>query len=171
VEQVNGDDTQPFLTNWNDTRLVNQWRFGLPTEAQWEYACRAGTTKVFPFGDSEVILPEHAWYLASSRGKPHLVGQHEPNAFELHDMLGNVWEWCDDWFEEGYYVQGPKYDPTGPTAGSDRGIRGGSYADTAANCRPAYRSRLAPSFRGNSVGIRLALRFVGIPDNPVNEKK
>jgi formylglycine-generating enzyme required for sulfatase activity len=171
VEQVSWDDTDPFLTKLNDARLVNQWRFGRPTEAQWEYACRAGTTTLFPFGDSEVILPKHAWYLASSRGKPHLVGQHEPNAFELRDMLGNVWEWCDDWYMEAYYAQAPKYDPTGPTEGSDRGIRGGSYADTAGNCRPAYRSRLAPSFRGNNVGIRLALSFVGVPDKPGKEKR
>jgi formylglycine-generating enzyme required for sulfatase activity len=171
VEQVSWDDTQPFLKKMNEERLGNQWRFGLPTESQWEYACRAGTTTVFPFGDNEAILQEYAWYLPLSQGKPHLVGQLKPNAFGLHDMLGNVWEWCDDWFQEGYYAQGPQYDPTGPTTGSARVYRGGSFADEARGCQPTVRGGPAPSLRDPFLGFRLALSFVGVPDNPAKEKK
>jgi formylglycine-generating enzyme required for sulfatase activity len=171
VEQVSLDDTQPFLTKLNDARLVNQWRFGLSTEACWEYACRAGTTTVFPFGNSEIILGEYACYSASSQNKTHAVGRLKPNAFGLHDMLGNVWEWCDDWYIEGYYAQTPPCDPSGPTRGGRRVARGGGWDAHAADCRAACRSGSAPSYRLNNLGFRLALSFIGVPNKPVNETK
>jgi formylglycine-generating enzyme required for sulfatase activity len=169
VEQVSWDDTEPFLTELNDARLVNQWRFGRPTEAQWEYACRAGTTTVFPFGNSEIILGEYAWYTASSQHKTHAAGQLKPNAFGLYDMIGNVWEWCDDW--HGGYAPSPQDDPSGPTMGSDRVRRGGSWRHRAADCRAADRVRFGPSSHASDLGFRLALSFVGVPDKPGKENR
>jgi formylglycine-generating enzyme required for sulfatase activity len=171
VEQVSWDGTEPFLTKLNDTRLVNQWRFGLPTEARWEYAFRAGTTTVFPFGNSEIILAEYAWYQASSQSRAHAVGLLKPNAFGLYDMFGNVWEWCNDWHIEGGYAQAPQDDPSGPTMGSNRVSRGGSWRLDAAYCRSAFRAGSHPTSRRDFLGFRLALSFVGVPENPVKEKK
>ncbi|MFM7101016.1 MAG: formylglycine-generating enzyme family protein [Verrucomicrobiota bacterium] len=176
VESLTWVQATNFCARWAEReraagRLPAGWECRLPTEAQWEYACQSGATTAFPFGNSEISLAEYAWYQASSQSKTHAAGQLKPNAFGLYDMLGNVWEWCDDFKIDGYYAQAPQYDPSGPTIGSVRVLRGGSWDGHAAFCRPAARLGFAPSFRGSNVGFRLALGFVGVPDEPGKEKK
>jgi formylglycine-generating enzyme required for sulfatase activity len=111
--------------------------YRLPTEAEWEYACRAGTTTAFSYGDDESTLGDFAWFSGNSEGNAHPVGTKQPNAWGLHDMHGNVSEWCSDW--QSRYLQGG-FDPVGPAAGSDRVSRGGSWGDQPILCRSAYRN-------------------------------
>ncbi len=130
--------------------------YRLPTEAQWEYACRAGSTTKWSFGDDESDLVHYGWYSVNARLKsPYPVGQKKPNAWGLFDMHGNVWEWCSDWY--GVYVEGALTDPTGPDIGSYRVLRGGSWEIDAAICRSAVRGGNAPSARTINYGFRLAL--------------
>jgi len=114
--------------------------YRLPTEAEWEYACRAGSTSEYSFGNSPGQLKAHAWYVDNSSGKTHPVGQKQPNAWGLYDMHGNVAEWCNDRYLESYYQQGPGEDPRGPAEGGQRVLRGGAWNSTAESCRSAYRS-------------------------------
>jgi sulfatase modifying factor 1 len=104
--------------------------YRLPTEAEWEYACRAGTKTMWSFGNDKKVLGDYAWYgkfaLDIDGSYPHQVGLKKPNPFGLHDMHGNVYEWCHDYFGEDYYQQSPEKDPTGPASGSYRVLRGGS---------------------------------------------
>jgi len=127
--------------------------YRLPTEAEWEYACRAGTTTKYSFGDSESEAGEHAWYKENSGDTTHPVGQKKPNAWGLHDMHGNVWEWCQDWY--GNYPSGLVTDPTGAASGSSRVLRGGSWRDFSVYCRSAYRHGGAPDSRLNFLGFRV----------------
>jgi len=158
VVQVSWDDIQPFLTKLNEGALAEEMKFALPTEAQWEYACRAGTTTFWHSGDSEAALQEHGWFKANSGGKTHPVGQLRPNAFGLYDMYGNVWEWCADWFAANYYAKAPADDPSGGPTGSDRVSRGGSWSYSARyHCRSAFRGRFPPVARRDSLGFRVAL--------------
>jgi formylglycine-generating enzyme required for sulfatase activity len=137
VEMVSWDDCQEFLRKaGNDLRL--------PTEAQWEYACRAGTGTRFSFGDDDGSLGDYAWYLANSGSKPHEVGQKKPNAWGLYNMHGNVWEWCSDWHGEKYYGESPADDPQGPAGGESRVLRGGGWGDDPKLCRAANRNRNSP---------------------------
>ena len=115
-------------------------KFSLPTEAQWEYACRAGSTTRFSFGDDEAGLGEHAWCGELRRGTTHPVGLKKPNAWGLYDMHGNVWEWCADWYNEDYYATQPVDDPTGPSSGTCRVLRGSSFGDHPMNVRSAVRN-------------------------------
>jgi formylglycine-generating enzyme required for sulfatase activity len=133
--------------------LPEGYAFTLPTEAQWEYACRAGTTGAYA-GDLDAM----AWYAKNSGGTTHPVGTKEPNTWGLFDMHGNVWEWCADWY--GSYPGGSATDPTGPASGSLRVLRGGSWNFDAASCRSALRYNFEPSFRFSSVGFRVALGAV-----------
>ncbi|MCX6875998.1 MAG: formylglycine-generating enzyme family protein [Verrucomicrobia bacterium] len=121
----------------------------MPTEAQWEYACRAGTT-----GDYAGKLPEMAWFSENSGRKTHPVGTKKANAWGLHDMHGNVWEWCADWY--GDYPKGAVTDPTGSNNGSYRVYRGGSWRSVGTRCRSAYRSGGPPDDRSSSIGCRVA---------------
>ena len=121
----------------------------LPTEAEWEYACRAGTT-----GARYGKLGEVAWYEDNSDGETHRVGTKAPNAWGLYDMLGNVWEWCQDW--HGSYPSGPVTDPTGPSTGSYRVYRGGSWDFAAGGVRAAYRGGDSPGYRNVDLGFRVA---------------
>ena len=130
-------------------------QYRLPTEAEWEYACRAGTTTTWYAGDDEGALKEHAWFVANAGKKLHPVGQKSPNAWGLYDMHGNVWEWCQDWFRERYYTTSPADDPTGAPAGSQRVNRGGSWSAGVAGCRSAYRGGTAPEGRSENLGFRL----------------
>jgi formylglycine-generating enzyme required for sulfatase activity len=163
VEQVSWDDAVEFCKKLSD--LPEEKKAGrvyrLPTEAQWEYACRARSKTAYSFDDEEGLLPEHGWFNRNSSNRTHTVGLLEPNAWGLYDMHGNVWEWCSDWYEE--YPKGAVSDPTGPKEGSDRVRRGGSWSVGAAGCRTAHRRRDSPSFRIISFGFRVALSPSGIP--------
>jgi formylglycine-generating enzyme required for sulfatase activity len=128
--------------------------YRLPTEAQWEYACRAGSSGNWCFGDDETQLTRFAWYHENSRNKTHAVGQKEPNDWGLHDMHGNVWEWCWDWY--GEYPAEEVSDPVGPEQASYRVIRGGGWDLSAEGCRSAFRDRDSPGNRYLSLGFRVA---------------
>jgi formylglycine-generating enzyme required for sulfatase activity len=154
VENVSWDEVQDFIQRLNG--LSQRYTFRLPTEAEWEYACRAGTT-----GDYAGSLDAMAWYGANSGNRTHPVGQKQPNAWGLYDMHGNVWEWCQDWYGSNYYEQSPGTDPQGPSSGSGRVVRGGSWGDSAAFCgsvarhydrSPGIRYRI---YRFSFLGFRL----------------
>jgi eukaryotic-like serine/threonine-protein kinase len=127
--------------------------YRLPTEAEWEYACRAGTTTAYSFGDEESKLGDFGWFDGNSGNKPRLVGRKKPNAWGLHDMHGNVWEWCSDWYDGKL---GDSVDPVGPAGGSSRVHRGGCWRYLPVLCRSAFRSNSVPSLRFDSLGFRVA---------------
>ena len=151
MEKISWEDVQEFIGKLNARSGGRPYR--LPTEAEWEYAARAGTTEE-RYGD----LDEIAWYDSNSGGTTHRVGEKAPNAWGLHDMLGNVWEWVQDWY--GSYPGGSVTDPTGPGSGSFRVRRGGSWGLHARTCRSADRSRNSPGDRFYDLGFRL-LREAG----------
>jgi len=119
--------------------------YRLPTEAEWEYACRAGTATKYSFGNGPRRLSKHAWFKDSANRFPHPVGQKAPNPWGLRDMHGNVWEWCHDFYSEDYKGSGTQ-DPRGPTAGEERVLRGGSWGSGAESCRSSARYSEAPGF-------------------------
>ena len=170
VECVNWYEATNFcakLTEFERSagRLPDGYRYTLPTDAQWEYACRAGTTTALNSGknltnkDSCPNMDEVGWYQSNSGGHPHPVGQKLPNAWGLYDMHGNVWEWClDYWVSDSYPDNNPVIDPTGPTFDTDRRIhRGGSSPDAACVCRSASRWGGTPSLGHYGNGIRVIL--------------
>ena len=148
---------QPVVgVSWDDAIQYAAWAdLRLPSEAEWEYACRAKTTTRFYTGDTENDLERVGWYEGNSDNKLHPVGEKEPNGFGLYDMHGNVFEWCQDWFNEQYYANSPRENPQGPEPGSHRVIRGGSWNAVARSCRAAFRNLHAPDYRGSNVGFRL----------------
>jgi len=171
VDNVSWDDAVAFCKKLSD--LPEEKKAGLvyrlPTEAQWEYACRAGSKTAYSFDDEEGLLPEHGWFNRNSSNRTHTVGLLEPNAWGLYDMHGNVWEWCSDWHEE--YPKGAVSDPSGPREGSGRVSRGGGWGLVAAFCRSASRNWYDPSFRDNrDNGFRVALSPSGIPHSPEADK-
>ena len=155
MECVSWDDCQAFLVKLNAKAGGQGGKFALPTEAQWEYACRAGSTTGYCFGDGEAGLDEYAWYAANSGGNVQPVGGKKPNAWGLYDMHGNVWEWCQDWYDKEYYAKSATDDPAGPPHGEGRVERGGSWNDSAKGCRSANRSNLGPGDRGGNLGLRV----------------
>ncbi len=162
VEMVSWDDVQRFIAQLNG--LVPGLNACLPTEAQWEYACRAGTTTPFSFGEN--ITPEQVNYAGDypyADGEKGLyrettvpVGSLPPNPWGLFEMHGNVWEWCSDWYDGGYPYEAV-IDPGGPTEGAYRVLRGGSWFFNGGYARSAFRLRFSPDFRYQDIGFRLAL--------------
>jgi len=168
VENVSWNDAITFCNKLSERDgLKPYYQFGsgarsggngyrLPTEAEWEYACRAGNTTRYSFGDDASRVGEHAWYSDNSGSTTHPVGQKLPNAFGLYDMHGNVYEWCWDGYDESYYGQSRAGDPPGPSQATGRVSRGGSWNDSPRIARSAYRDRFAPGNRNYRVGFRVA---------------
>jgi formylglycine-generating enzyme required for sulfatase activity len=153
VEQVSWDDVQEFMRRLNGREGGATYR--LPTEAEWEYAARAGSTTAYSFGNDARLLGEYAWYNGNAGGTTHPVGQKKPNAWGLHDMHGNVWEWVQDW--HGTYPSGTVTDPVGPSSyfPPQSVYRGGGWLYTARSCRSASRSGAPTGFRNDGLGFRL----------------
>ena len=139
-----------------EVTIVGGNGYRLPNESEWEYACRAGSATIYPFGDDKGELGEHAWYSGNADAKSHPVGRKRPNAWGFYDMLGNVWEWCADWYDGNYYRSSPPEDPQGPTRASQRVVRGGGWGDDPWVCRPGSRSSVSPGLRGSDLGFRVA---------------
>ena len=175
-----GDDHPVVCVSWNDCQQMIQWLrntsgqpFRLPTEAEWEYACRAGTdtsffwgnnyakTCVYANGADKATQAKYAHWAVNDcsdgHGETAPVGSFTPNAWGLYDMSGNVWEWCNDWYGETYYAGSPGRDPTGPSSGTDRVNRGGGWNNLPMNLRSAYRDNCSPDYRISNLGFRLAL--------------
>lgn len=152
MDNVSWNDAQEFIRRLNQTESVAKYR--LPTEAEWEYACRAGSKSMFCFGDDEAKLWQYGWYGSNSDGKTHRVGKKKSNDWGLYDIHGNVWEWCQDWY--GNYPTGQVMDPTGPKTGEYRVWRGGSWGSGTQGLRSALRGRSSPDSRGPVIGFRVA---------------
>jgi formylglycine-generating enzyme required for sulfatase activity len=148
--------TPCYRLNGDKVTVLGGGGYRLPTEAEWEYACRAGNSTLWPFGDDPDMLGEYAWYDKDSAGKTHAAGQKRANSWGLHDMLGNVWEWCADGYDAKYYASSPPADPTGATEASVRVHRGGSWLSAPRYARSATRHGSAPGSRISPLGFRLA---------------
>ena len=149
---------QPVVgVSWDDAQAFCEWAgCRLPTEAEWEYACRAGTPTEYSFGDDAEQLAQYAWYDKNSSGQTHPVGTKLPNPWGLHDMHGNVWEWCQDRWDAEYYSKSPLVDPRGSESGTGRVLRGGSWLNQAGSCRSAIRDLRRPVLRYLVSGFRVA---------------
>ncbi|MDR3217989.1 MAG: SUMF1/EgtB/PvdO family nonheme iron enzyme [Dysgonamonadaceae bacterium] len=151
VENVNWDDVQAFIKKLN-TQTGKKYR--LPTEAEWEYACRGGAYSAHYKYSGSNTVDDVAWYKENSGDQTHPIGQKSPNELSLYDMSGNVWEWCSDW--KGAYSSGLQTNPTGPSSGSHRVGRGGSWYGSVQNVRVPFRLNFPPSLRNSVLGFRLA---------------
>lgn len=152
VEKVSWNDCQEFIKKLN--QLTGK-TFRLPTEAEWEYAARGGSqSKGYKYAGSNTI-GDVAWYTSNSSSTTHPVKQKQANELGLYDMSGNVWEWCQDWYDS--YSSTPQTNPAGPSSGSSRVLRGGSWSSFAWYCRVSFRNYYTPTNRYYSLGLRLAL--------------
>ncbi|MDQ6976334.1 MAG: formylglycine-generating enzyme family protein [Mariprofundaceae bacterium] len=157
-----GDQAAVVWVSWKEAQEYISWlnegnkgkKYRLPTEAEWEYAARAGTTTLFSFGDDVEKIKDYAWF-DSNAGKIRPVGQKKPNPWGLYDMHGNAWEWVQDWYGAGYYAIAPTVDPQGPEKGVLRGNRGGSWNYFAAHLRSANRSYNSEEYHNLDLGFRL----------------
>ncbi len=154
---VNWDEAQEFCSRLSQR---DGPIYRLPTEAEWEYACRAGTKTIYSFGDDGRRLPEFAWfsdnaYRQQGEKFPHASGLRKPNPWGLHEMHGNVWEWCSDRYGAAYYQISPAQDPPGPADGAQRVIRGGSWRNSDNHCRSSFRVGLEPTEASNDLGFRV----------------
>jgi formylglycine-generating enzyme required for sulfatase activity len=150
--------------SWEDAGKFCSWlgsahgrEVRLPTEAEWEYACRAGSDGEYCFGDGPDGLGDYAWFKDNYGFRVHPVATRKPNRFGLYDMHGNVMEWCRDWYSDFYYAQSAGKDPTGPDTGNDRSLRGGVCFHPAKNVRSAYRDHDMPQTRNNDYGFRVVI--------------
>ncbi|NTU41805.1 MAG: formylglycine-generating enzyme family protein [Nitrospirales bacterium] len=158
-----GDNAAVLCVSWDDAQTFIRWlnrkeggnHYRLPTEAEWEYAARAGTTTVYSWGDSASQAGQYAWYDKNANDNAHAVGRKQPNPWGLYDMHGNVWEWVQDWYDETYYRNSPGTDPQGPGSGRSRVLRGGSWFRNASDLRSANRFSVSPGNRGIGLGFRL----------------
>ncbi|MCL1915468.1 MAG: formylglycine-generating enzyme family protein [Desulfovibrionaceae bacterium] len=156
VEQVSWDDAQAFIKRLNAKEGHSRYR--LPTEAEWEYAARAGTSSAYTFGDDKHDLSGYAWYDGNSGDTTRPVGQEQSNGWGLYDVHGNIWEWVQDWHGKKYYANSPETDPKGPSSREYRVFLGGSWYDVAFEyCRSASRGYDSPDIRDFLIGFRLAL--------------
>jgi formylglycine-generating enzyme required for sulfatase activity len=167
VERVSWDDAVEFcrkLSEMPEEKAAGR-TYLLPSEAQWEYACRAGSTgrygsssgrSAIPREHEEKSLSDYGWFGDNSGGMPHAVGLKRANGWGLYDMHGNVWEWCQDWYDVGYYVQTRVDDPTGPLGGANRVLRGGCWNDPAWLCRSAGRGHNGPGYCDLHLGFRVS---------------
>jgi formylglycine-generating enzyme required for sulfatase activity len=159
VEQVSWDDAIEFCKRLSSRDEVE---YRLPTESEWEYACRAGSGTAYYFGEDGAALGEYACYRVNSEMRTHAVGEKRPNAWGLFDMHGNVWEWCFDRYQEDWYAQrkarsgdAPEIADNGPATGRSRLLRGGSWDFSADSCRSAVRRQRPPDRRIGSYGFRV----------------
>ncbi len=132
------------LQAWKCDFDANGYR--LPTEAEWEYACRAVTKTMYFFGNEPSKLKDYAWFDENSGAKPRPVGQKQPNPWGLYDMYGNIWEWCNDFYKVDYYQESPEENPKGPKTGETKVVRGGAWKFSAESCRSGYRYNEAPGY-------------------------
>jgi formylglycine-generating enzyme required for sulfatase activity len=151
VGNVSWEDVQEFISELNGEAGK---KYRLPTEAEWEYACRAGGSGRYCGGNR---INELAWYDGNSGHKTHPVGQKKKNSFGLYDMSGNAWEWCADWYSSNYYKFSSQDNPTGPISGRGRVARGGSWFNLRDGCRAADRSGIEPNDHFKGLGFRLVL--------------
>jgi formylglycine-generating enzyme required for sulfatase activity len=168
VDNVSWEEARTFLEKLS--ALPQEKKRGrtyrLPTEAQWEYACRGGASSSTPFhfgsslSSTQANFDGRSPYGRAAVGpypeRTRKVGSYRPNAFGLYDMHGNAWEWCSDWYEKDYYAKGPQRDPPGPSTGSSRVIRGGRFSSSGGDCRSAFRFRYTPNERDRTIGFRAA---------------
>ena len=157
VDTVSWEDAVEFCRKLSrhPAEMASGHVYRLPAEAEWAYACRAGTTTKYSFGDDESELGNYAWSLENAGDKTHPVGGRKPNSWGLHDMHGNVWEWCRDWYDE--FSRGELTDPAGPVTGSGRVIRGGGSSLAAEHCRSTSRIWSRPTDRFSGFGFRVVL--------------
>ena len=153
VDNVSWEDAVAFC---DTVSAGTGYPIRLPSEAEWEYACRAGTATEYSFGDDASALGDYAWYSDNSGSRTHEVGSKLPNCWSLYDMHGNVGEWCNDWYDSAYYGVSPSTDPAGPSAGVHRVIRGGPWLSDEDVLRSAARYEYWPGARGDDVGFRVA---------------
>jgi formylglycine-generating enzyme required for sulfatase activity len=154
VEQVSWDDCAKFLEKLN-AKLKDK-KATLPTEAEWEFACRAGTESRWSFGEDKSKLDAHAWFENNALMDLHPVASKKANAWGLHDMHGSVWEWCADWHADADTK--PATDPKGPDKGTERVIKGGSYECKADDTRSSIRKGADPAAPNKEIGLRVVLR-------------
>jgi len=154
VENVSWTDCQAYLLKLQE-KLPGGVIGRLPSEAEWEYACRAGGTKEFSEGDDGTCIADYAWTVVNSEHKTHRGASKKANKWGLYDMHGNVWEWCEDWYDERYYENSPPNNPQGPPEGDRRIIRGGSWGYFPEWGRAAYRNWSSPDVRHSDVGFRI----------------
>ncbi|HRZ38136.1 MAG TPA: formylglycine-generating enzyme family protein [Candidatus Paceibacterota bacterium] len=160
VEKLNWFEAEAYCAALSERerqagRLPAGYVYRLPSEAEWEYACRAGSTNLFSFGDNDQAADAHAWTLENSESRSHPVGLKQANAWGLHDMHGNVWEWCLDWFAP--YPETPATDPVGPASSKFKVFRGGGWNQEIQYARSANRFMMSPSNGIHFVGFRVAL--------------
>ncbi|MDP6546362.1 MAG: formylglycine-generating enzyme family protein [Phycisphaerae bacterium] len=158
ANHISWDDASKFCEELSKKTLK---KVSLPTEAQWEYACRARRKTEFCFGDSEAKLVAYAWFAENALGinepYPHTAGRKTSNAWGLHDMHGNAWEWCSDWYDEKFYASAKSVDPENTTASKQRVLRGGEWGLYPDSCRAAYRFKNTPTTRKCSYGFRVVV--------------